>query len=52
MPVRLMESHPAVVANRNRAAVMRGPLLYCVEAPLAADGERTSGATASIFRNI
>jgi hypothetical protein len=40
MPVRLMESHPAVVANRNRAAVMRGPLLYCVEAPLAADGER------------
>ena len=40
MPVRLMESHPAVVANRNRAAVMRGPLLYCVETPLAADGER------------
>ena len=40
MPIRLMESHPAVVANRNRAAVMRGPLLYCVEAPLAADGER------------
>jgi hypothetical protein len=40
MPVRLMESHPAVAANRNRVAVMRGPLLYCVEAPLAADGER------------
>ncbi|MCU0875831.1 MAG: glycoside hydrolase family 127 protein, partial [Pirellulaceae bacterium] len=40
MPIRLMESHPSVVANRNRAAVMRGPLLYCVEAPLAADGER------------
>jgi DUF1680 family protein len=35
-----MESHPAVAANRNRAAVLRGPLLYCIEAPLAADGER------------
>ncbi len=40
MPVRLMESHPAVAANRNKVAVMRGPLLYCVEAPLAEDGEQ------------
>ena len=50
MPVRLMESHPAVVANHNRAAVMRGPLLYCSRRrwqPMAS----ASGGTASIFRN-
>ena len=32
MPVRLIESHPYVAENRGRVALMRGPLLYCVEA--------------------
>jgi DUF1680 family protein len=32
MPVRLVESHPYVAENRGRVALMRGPLLYCVEA--------------------
>jgi uncharacterized protein len=32
MPVRLVESHPYVAENRGRVALMRGPLLFCVEA--------------------
>jgi DUF1680 family protein len=31
MPVRLIESHPYVAENRGRVALMRGPLLFCVE---------------------
>jgi DUF1680 family protein len=31
MPVRLMESHPYVSENVGRVALMRGPLLYCLE---------------------
>ena len=31
MPVRLVESHPYVAENAGRVAIMRGPLLYCVE---------------------
>jgi DUF1680 family protein len=31
MPVRRIESHPYVVENSGRVALMRGPLLYCVE---------------------
>jgi DUF1680 family protein len=31
MPVRRVESHPYVVENAGRVALMRGPLLYCVE---------------------
>jgi DUF1680 family protein len=31
MPVRQIESHPYVLENRDRVALMRGPLLYCVE---------------------
>jgi len=31
MPVRRIESHPYVVENAGRVALMRGPLLYCVE---------------------
>lgn len=41
MPVRLLESHPGVVGNRNRVAVMRGPVVYCVELPLAQGGRET-----------
>jgi DUF1680 family protein len=31
MPVRCVESHPYVEENAGRVALMRGPLLYCVE---------------------
>src|SRR5215213_8991297 len=31
MPVRRVECHPYVVENAGRVALMRGPLLYCVE---------------------
>ena len=32
MPVVLMESNPNVVANTGKVAVMRGPIVYCIEA--------------------
>lgn len=32
MDVRLMASHPRVQANTGRAAIARGPLIYCIEA--------------------
>ena len=32
MPVERMESHPFVAENHTRVALMRGPVLYCVEA--------------------
>ena len=31
MPPRLMQAHPRVEQLRNQAAVMRGPILYCLE---------------------
>jgi DUF1680 family protein len=31
MPVRRVESHPHVAENRGSVALMRGPLLYCIE---------------------
>lgn len=31
MPVRRVYAHPKVEANRGRVALMRGPLLYCLE---------------------
>jgi DUF1680 family protein len=31
MPVRRIQCHPYVAANAGRVALMRGPLLYCVE---------------------
>jgi len=32
LPVRLVSSHPYVTNNRDRVALLRGPLVYCVEA--------------------
>lgn len=32
MPVRRMESHPYVAENQSHVALMRGPLVYCLEA--------------------
>jgi hypothetical protein len=31
MPVQLIESHPYVTENRGQIALMRGPILYCLE---------------------
>ncbi len=31
MPTRIVEAHPLVEENRGQVAVMRGPLLYCLE---------------------
>jgi len=31
MPVRRVEAHPSVEADRGRVALMRGPIVYCVE---------------------
>jgi DUF1680 family protein len=31
MPIRRVRSHPSVEANRGRVALMRGPILYCLE---------------------
>jgi DUF1680 family protein len=31
MPVRRIECHPYVAENHGRVAIMRGPLLYCIE---------------------
>jgi DUF1680 family protein len=31
LPVRLLEGHPLAEENRNQVAVMRGPLVYCLE---------------------
>ena len=33
MPVRVIESHPYVEETRNQVAVMRGPIVYCLESP-------------------
>ncbi|PZX50974.1 aceric acid hydrolase [Algoriphagus chordae] len=33
MPVRLMEANPLVEETRNQVAVMRGPIVYCIESP-------------------
>src|SRR3712207_5880225 len=32
MPVRVVQAHPYVTENTNQVALMRGPLLYCLEA--------------------
>ena len=41
MPVRLMEANPKVKSLRNKVAVMRGPLVYCLELPKQEGGEKT-----------
>ena len=41
MPVRLMAANPKVKKLRNKVAVMRGPLVYCLELPKQEGGEKT-----------
>ncbi len=33
LPVRRLEAHPLVEESRNHVAIMRGPLVYCLESP-------------------
>jgi DUF1680 family protein len=44
LPVRprLMQGHPLVEETRNQVAVMRGPLVYCLESTDLRDAERVS----------
>ena len=42
MVPRLVEAHPRVEALRNQAAVMRGPILYCLESPDLPEDVRVS----------
>jgi hypothetical protein len=44
MPVRLMDANPKAVNLNNKVAVMRGPVVYCLELPKQEDGEE-------IFKN-
>ncbi|MFC1794723.1 glycoside hydrolase family 127 protein, partial [Planctomycetota bacterium] len=39
LDVRLIEAHPNVVELRNSVAVMRGPVVYCLELPKQQNGE-------------
>ncbi len=43
MPVRLMEARPEVSKLQNRVAVMRGPVVYCLELPLEEGGRDIAG---------
>ena len=38
MPVRLMQAHPLVEEARNQVAVLRGPIVYCLESADLAEG--------------
>jgi hypothetical protein len=41
MPVRLMEANPKITKLRDRVAIMRGPVVYCLELPKQEGGEKT-----------
>lgn len=41
MPIRLMVANPNVKNLRNKVAVMRGPLVYCLELPKQEGSEKT-----------
>ncbi|MEW6355713.1 MAG: beta-L-arabinofuranosidase domain-containing protein [Planctomycetota bacterium] len=42
MDVRLIEAHPRVEEARNHVAVMRGPIVYCLESPDLPEGVKVS----------
>lgn len=52
MPVKLIEAHPAVAENRNCVAVMRGPVVYCLELPLELGGAETWKAGVFLPENV
>ncbi len=52
MPVRLIEAHPAVDGLQNKVAVIRGPLVYCFEAPIAQGGTQVWNGGVFLPENI
>jgi DUF1680 family protein len=40
MPVRLMEANPKIAKLRGKVAVMRGPVVYCMELPVKEGGKK------------
>jgi len=42
MPVRLIEAHPKAAMLRGKVAVMRGPIVYCLESPDLPEGVRVA----------
>jgi uncharacterized protein len=49
MPVRQIEAHPYVMENKNRVAITRGPMVYCVE---AVDHPQVELRNVKIARNV
>lgn len=52
MEVHLMKAHPAVTNLYDHVAVMRGPIVYCLELPEKLDGARTWRAGVFLLENI
>jgi len=52
MPVRLMEGHPQMTNMKNKIAVMRGPVVYCLEFPKKDGGEEIFNNGVFIPENI
>lgn len=52
MPIRLIEAHPAVKGLQNKVAVMRGPLVYCLEAPVEQEGKQVWKKGVFLSENI
>ena len=50
--VRLMEAHPAVTNLNDHVAVMRGPIVYCLELPEKLDGAQRWRAGVFVPENI
>lgn len=52
MPVRLMEANPKAIRLNNKLAVMRGPVVYCLELPKQEGGEEIFNNGVFIPENI
>jgi uncharacterized protein len=52
MPVRLIESNPLVEETRNQVAIMRGPVVYCLESPDIQNGKSIFDLGVSMLSNF
>jgi len=52
LAVRLMEAHPQVEDCRNRVAVCRGPVVYCLELPKSDNGEEIWNEGVFLAENV
>ena len=41
METRIMQAHPKVANLQNKVAIMRGPVVYCLDLPLSTGGKQT-----------